>query len=57
LKPEWWRLLLVQEEYGEEKACEKRHPYPIIINYLLCAGTKATRPLTEIWDMREVVPL
>jgi hypothetical protein len=31
LKPERWGSLLVQEKYREEKACDKRHPYPIII--------------------------
>jgi hypothetical protein len=30
-KPERWRLPLVQEKYREEKACDKRHPYHIII--------------------------
>jgi len=31
LKPEWWGSQLVQEKYQEEKACDKRHPYLIII--------------------------
>ena len=31
LKPERWGSALVQEKYQEEKACEKRHPYRIII--------------------------
>jgi hypothetical protein len=31
LKPEGWGSLLVQEKYQEEKACDKRHPYCIII--------------------------
>ena len=31
LKPEWWGSPLVQERYREEKACDKRHPYRIII--------------------------
>jgi len=31
LKPERWGSPLVQEKYQEEKACEKRHPYRIII--------------------------
>jgi len=31
LKPEWWGSLLVQEKCQEEKACDKRHPYRIII--------------------------
>jgi len=29
--PERWGSLLVQEKYHEEKACDKRHPYRIII--------------------------
>jgi len=31
LKPEQWGSPLVQEKYQEEKACDKRHPYRIII--------------------------
>jgi hypothetical protein len=31
LKRERWGSLLVQEKYREEKACDKRHPYRIII--------------------------
>jgi len=31
LKPERWGSLVVQEKYQEEKACDKRHPYRIII--------------------------
>jgi hypothetical protein len=31
LKPERWGSLLVQEKYREEKTCDKRHPYRIII--------------------------
>jgi hypothetical protein len=31
LKPEWWGSPLIQEKYQEEKACDKRHPYCIII--------------------------
>jgi len=31
LKPERWGSPLVQEKYREEKACDKRHPYRIII--------------------------
>jgi len=31
LKPEWWGSPLVQEKYQEEKACDKRHSYGIII--------------------------
>jgi flagellar basal body-associated protein FliL len=35
LKPERWGSLLVQEKYQEEKACDKRHPYGIIIIMLI----------------------
>jgi len=31
LKPERWGSPLVQEKYQEEKGCDKRHPYRIII--------------------------
>ena len=31
MKPELWGSPLVQEKYREEKACDKRHPYRIII--------------------------
>ena len=31
LEPERWGSLLVQEKYQAEKACDKRHPYRIII--------------------------
>jgi len=31
LKPERWGSPLVQEKYQEENACDKRHPYLIII--------------------------
>ena len=31
MKPERWGSPLVQEKYREEKTCDKRHPYRIII--------------------------
>ena len=31
MKPEQWGSPLAQEKYQEEKACDKRHPYRIII--------------------------
>ena len=31
LKREWWGSPVVQEKYQEEKTCDKRHPYRIII--------------------------
>jgi hypothetical protein len=34
LKPERWGSLLVQEKYQEEKACDKTHPYRIIIKII-----------------------
>jgi len=34
LKPEQWGSTLVQEMYQEEKACDKRHPYLIIITII-----------------------
>jgi len=35
LKPEQWGSPLVQEKYQEEKACDKRHPYRIIIMIMM----------------------
>jgi len=35
LKPEQWGSPLVQEKYQEEKACDKRHPYRIIITIII----------------------
>ena len=35
LKPGWWGSTLVQERYQEEKACDKRHPYCIIITIII----------------------
>jgi hypothetical protein len=37
LKPELWGSLLVQEKYQEENACDKRHPYRIIIIIIITA--------------------
>jgi hypothetical protein len=31
LKPERWGSPLAQEKFQEEKACDKRHPYRIVI--------------------------
>jgi len=45
LKPERWGSLLVQEKYQEEKACDKRHPYRIII---ITTTTKATTIITMV---------
>jgi len=38
LKPERWGSPLVQEKCREEKACDKRHPYRIIIITILSGG-------------------
>jgi hypothetical protein len=40
LKPERWGSLLVQEKYQEEKACDKRHPYRIIIIIIIIITIK-----------------
>jgi len=39
LKPEQWGSPLVQEKYQEEKACDKRHPYRIIIIIIIINGS------------------
>jgi hypothetical protein len=38
LKPERWGSPLVQGKYQEEKACDKRHPYRIIIIIIIIIG-------------------
>jgi len=40
LKPEQWGSPLVQEKYQEEKACDKRHPYRIIIIIIIIISMK-----------------
>jgi len=40
LKPEQWGSPLVQEKYQEEKACDKRHPYRIIMPTNIVAQSK-----------------
>ena len=55
LKPERWGSLLVQEKYEEEKACDRRHPYWIIIIIIIiirymrfvCWITEATNTHSE----------
>jgi len=44
LKPEQWGSPLVQEKYQEEKACDKRHPYRIIIIILVVQNNKCYSP-------------
>jgi len=39
LKPERWGSPLVQEKCREEKACDKRHPYRIIIIIIIDSYT------------------
>jgi len=47
LKPEQWGSPLVQEKYQEEKACDKRHPYRIIIIIIIIIKTLQSQE-TEI---------
>ena len=35
LKPEWWGSPLVQEKFQAEKACDKRHPYRIMMMIII----------------------
>jgi hypothetical protein len=42
LKPERWGSPLVQEKYQEGKACDKRHPYRIIIIIIIIIIKGAT---------------
>ena len=44
MKPERWGSLLVQENYQEEKSCDKRYPYRVII----IITTTTTKTLTGI---------
>jgi len=46
LKPERWGSPFVQEKYQEEKACDKRHPYRIIIIIIIIIINKYK--LTEL---------
>jgi hypothetical protein len=47
LRTERWGSPLVQERYGEGKACDKRHPYRkiIIITIIIIITTEATTTL------------
>jgi len=38
LKPERWGSPLVQEKYQEEKVCDRRHTYSIIIIIIIIKG-------------------
>ena len=47
LKPERWGSPLVQEKYQEEKACDERHPYRIIITIKFLSILATTYRLTQ----------
>jgi len=51
LKRERWGSPLVQEKYREEKACDKRHPYRIIIIIIIIIATTGTVMKTTITMM------
>jgi len=54
LKRERWGSPLVQEKYREEKACDKRHPYRIIIIIIksLCIE------IQRMWNLKcTIVPV
>jgi len=58
LKPEGWGLPLVQEKYQEEKACDKRHPYRIIIIIIIIITSKQLRQyLSNIPGKQEIKEL
>jgi len=40
LKPERWGSPLVQEKYQEEKSCDRRHTYRIIIIIIIIITLK-----------------
>ena len=44
MKPEQWGSLLVQEKYQEEKACDKRLPYRIIIIIIIIINAFGLSP-------------
>jgi len=44
LKRERWGSPLVQEKYKEEKACDRRHPYRIIIIIIIIIIIKCLSP-------------
>jgi len=48
LNPEQWGSLPVQEKYQEEKACDKRHPYRIIIIIIIIAITTTITTTNKI---------
>ena len=45
MKPEQWGSPLVEAKYQEEKACDKRHPYRIIIITITTTTTATTMTL------------
>jgi hypothetical protein len=46
LKPEQWESPLVQDKYQEEKACDKKYPYRIII-IIIIIGVNMLRSLLQ----------
>jgi hypothetical protein len=59
LKRERWGSLLVWEKYREEKACDKRHPYRILILILIIIIIIINSPntTTDLYDGNFVLPL
>jgi len=55
LKPERWGSPLVQEKYQEEKACDKRHPYRIIIIIIIIKEQQKTAILGTAHILRKVL--
>ena len=62
LKPERWGSPLVQEKYRAEKACDKRHPYRIIIimfhlTWTNSAPEETSLPLPRFSDTPWLLPI
>jgi len=53
LKPEQWGSPLVQEKYQEEKACEKRHPYCIIIIIIIIIIIECVHNCTSVYARKQ----
>ena len=51
LKPERWGSLLDQEKYQEEKGCDKRHSYRIIIIIIIIIIIEIYTFLTLLWSL------
>jgi len=52
LKPERWGSPLVQEKYQEEKACDRRHTYCIIIIIIIIISIGFASKLRILADKR-----